>query len=1079
MKNIFLIFVLLIIFNYHGMAQCQLVEKCQPQGFNPSYYQQWTYSDDFESNEVNGWDSYPPWEDTAFDFTLLCTESDLPNSMRALTREVKPNYDNQLLPGLIKKFHFFIDENSYIRFAAYLDCYQMCDDFQVVLCGGDGERYVRRFKSPQPKTWQTIEFPLNQCISKKGRAFKGLEIQALYILPIFEKADMNLVYRFKIDNFVICGLKPKRFRIVEPVTISHEQWEKLYTLRHYTYGESFNLKIQIPEIPLLPGDIQFDLIEPFGNIRMKNVSLSQSGKEKDIFELKNAITFSKEYPQGQWKVIVHGSSSKFQSLTTDFSFFLLDKTEVRQHPRVLFTQQEKSNLQKRITDPKAGKIWKEIENRARKLRESIDLMKIGTDEVGKFDDTYWLPTYGSYVDLIRTSAEMVELNALVYALTGDTEALEAARKNLVRMCQWKQWCHPWVLKHGQFTYWPVGLAAASLGIAYDLIFDQLTEDERKSVRTALMEKHIIPTFKEYYRANRVPFHASNWIPHTTGSALVDIAAIYGDDPELESLEPYLTGILMKFKAHLQWSFDRDGAYGEGWGYHYFDLFSLSHAVPCLKRVFNVDLLQDTNVKNSYLYPLYAFKPPHELIDYGDTHNEISGLSNFAWLVKSTRDPLLNWFYHRTNNNESADFIYYDDSIPQTSPGNIPNSRFFRDRGVLVSRTGWEPNSTVFIEKSGPFYNHNHIDQGSFFLSVNGETLIDEAGWAGYYDDPWYWSYFIQPRGHNTVLVDDDPESQQIGDLPGGVSALKNYCTTESFLCSEFYDMARQELSPVYRSKLSNFSRGVIFYKPYYIVFFDNIHSADQPVQLSWLIHTPDKSRVNVYPDYTGIQGRNASVLLKTLFPLNADIDIQSGKVRITDVKDVKRDGLTIPGIIEIKTPEKQSKSKYLNVLFPVNQSVPNPDFAKSIQRIESENTIGFRIFRDKTADIVLFQPELNSGSISAEGISASANHVAVSIHEQSMVLWAMESGTSLKREDQLLCSASSPINAAAKYDSDKIIISAALEKDNSIELYTGKAPRIIKVDGSSITNIPFTYNPLNKTAAFGLQKGRYTIKVEF
>ena len=109
---------------------------------------------------------------------------------------------------------------------------------------------------------------------------------------------------------------------------------------------------------------------------------------------------------------------------------------------------------------------------------------------------------------------------------------------------------PWFNAHGQHTYYPAGLLAADVALGYDLLYDDLTETERAQIRRALIEKSIIPTYKEYVVDNRVMANTSNWIAHTVGGALIAAASIAGDVQASESngtFETYLHGLLLKRK----------------------------------------------------------------------------------------------------------------------------------------------------------------------------------------------------------------------------------------------------------------------------------------------------------------------------------------------------------------------------------------------------------------------------------------------------------------------------------------------------------------------------------------------------
>src|SRR5688572_20429476 len=173
---------------------------------------------------------------------------------------------------------------------------------------------------------------------------------------------------------------------------------------------------------------------------------------------------------------------------------------------------------------------------------------------------------------------------------------------MLDVANWKHWQPPWFKAHGQHTYYPAGLLAADVALGYDLLYHDLTETERAQIRKALIEKSIIPTYKEYVVDNRVMTNTSNWIAHTVGGALIAAASIAGDLQLAESnakFEIYLHGLLLKFEDHMAASYLGDGSYGEGISYHEFDMETLGPALNALRRVFGIDYWKQTNVLESF------------------------------------------------------------------------------------------------------------------------------------------------------------------------------------------------------------------------------------------------------------------------------------------------------------------------------------------------------------------------------------------------------------------------------------------------------------------------------------------------
>ena len=112
-----------------------------------------------------------------------------------------------------------------------------------------------------------------------------------------------------------------------------------------------------------------------------------------------------------------------------------------------------------------------------------------------------------------------------------------------------------------------------------------------------------------------------------------------------------------------------------------------------------------------------------------------------------------------------DVIFNTKGIPEDSPFDENPVKIFREVGTTVFKGGWEKDDFSFVMRSGAFYNHQHIDQGSFWLADKGVIFIEERHLKNstYYDDPIYQSKLIQPIGHSTILINDNEQSQRTGD----------------------------------------------------------------------------------------------------------------------------------------------------------------------------------------------------------------------------------------------------------------------------------------------------------------------------
>jgi hypothetical protein len=1041
----------------------------------------YVFRQDFESGENTGWASYPPAQDTAYDPGLYpTTEFHPPGSQWSLMRERQQGLVGPLDIGVIRKVRMRVAEGSTIRFDYFLKDFGQARQFFVVLAVADGRQYRYSLAPWQSGQWQSVEIPLSRFASEGRMLQPGDEIQAVYLKATIPATDPDVLYRFAVDNFELTGERPADFELQQPPATFLEHWDRWVSNRHYRRGEKMEVSVAPPKAAGRLKSVQASLFDPDGNAVVENRDLRRSSKVGQ-WRLAGLYKFSQQDPMGIWRLEFRGKTSDGKSLQTSVSFWLAPKPGELRHPRLYFSQEDIPRYQQ-LARGEGRELWEKLAATAKQEREAFDPAKISRQHISNLDRRFLLPTLRGYFDILSPLMRVLGSNSFVYALTGDDEIGETLKAALLTTTELDQWTPPWFVARGQPTYYPVGRLASQVAFAYDVLYDRLTPEERRVVRQALLRRMIKPAYQEYVAANRIPFSTSNWICHVVGGALISATAIYGDDPELGDLEPYMSGTLQKMTTVVASTLGPEGSWGEGYGYQRFAFETLTPASATLERNFNIRVFDQTPLAKALYYPLY-FSVGQEILDFGDTSDHLYPGGPYAWLPWRSRDPILKWFNEQAGAEDAMDFIWMDPSLPAKAPNDLPTSRYFPKVGSAIFRSGWSADDILFHFRAGPFVNHQHFDQGSFLLRAFGENLITEGGKTHYYNDPYYQTYFIQAAAHNTVLLDGNPASQRSGDLKSTVAALDSFAFITDHLTTPFYDQVSAQLERVYRGKLADFKRTVIFMKPDYFVIHDRLRSAGEPRTYNWLLHGPTYDGLQVNDTFAAIVGEKASLLVKVISPSVPEVEAREAPIPIGVALEPKPSKLQAPGYLDIHNQEPSAAEEFLVVLYPQRMAVTDGaaedelnTLAKRVLPIRGQGFQGVEVSRGDEVDRVYFRTATAEAPVRHAGIESDGEYVTVTMTGESLTRLSLGKATFVDFGGKRLLDASSPVSAAVQFMSEGERWELNLAEQSDISIGLGRKPVRWTVDGEPGRG---RFDAGTGRLSLSLPGGRHRVEIEY
>ncbi|HWJ28243.1 MAG TPA: heparinase II/III family protein, partial [Flavisolibacter sp.] len=283
----------------------------------------------------------------------------------------------------------------------------------------------------------------------------------------------------------------------------------------------------------------------------------------------------------------------------------------------------------------------------------------------------------------------------------------------------------------------------------------------------------------------------------------------------------------------------DGSWGEGLGYNNYTFSNLSYSVPSLKNVFHIDVSQPlAHTYNQYIWGGMLDKK--QWFEFGDSGGDMAPATNWAFLLGLSNDPRLAWYYNYLKKDESIEDVLYDTKdIKQSDPFQEDPVKAFHKIGTTVFKSGWEKDGFTFVMRTGAFFNHQHLDQGSFWLADKGVPIIEERHLhnSDYYDDPLYQSHLIQPIAHSTILINGNEQSQRIGDDYKFAPGFEDHAFLADFLNGKDAAFSRGDIGRLYWGKIKSLTRNVLYLKPRTLIMLDEAVPGEKDVDVTLLYQT--------------------------------------------------------------------------------------------------------------------------------------------------------------------------------------------------------------------------------------------------
>lgn len=388
--------------------------------------------------------------------------------------------------------------------------------------------------------------------------------------------------------------------------------------------------------------------------------------------------------------------------------------------------------------------------------------------------------------------------ALAFKIEGEQRYLDAAKRYMDAAVSYPVWGYT-------YSKPDIDLAAGHLlygmGTAYDLLFDVLSEEERKRYRdkivrqARLLAEHFMP------KAGKSYSYSQNHCFIPIAGLAVAAYAVWDEVPEAATWAALSRAI---FSRVIEISAP-DGYFYEGVEYWVFSMPWIIHALDAFAHAAGDDMYDSPALRNAHLYMAHSLTPNgQDVFDFGDAfegpltrsrHGEEALRTHPGGKLHSNYN-LLYRLAARFGNKDAQgvaawmaslghvcaeDFWslqWYDPALAASPMSTITPHHHFKDLDTVYWRSDWTAKATAFAFRAGPPEGHHvaslmekmpdwhlemghaHPDAGSFMLYGGGSYLTGPMGYAG----------IPSSKLSNTLLIDGQGQANE----GGGHDAFRDY-----------------------------------------------------------------------------------------------------------------------------------------------------------------------------------------------------------------------------------------------------------------------------------------------------------------
>ncbi len=379
------------------------------------------------------------------------------------------------------------------------------------------------------------------------------------------------------------------------------------------------------------------------------------------------------------------------------------------------------------------------------------------------------------IDVCERVLEDVENIGFAYLMTGDTKYSDKVVEAVMTVCQFSDW--------NPYHFLDVGHMAAAVALGYDWCYDEFTQDQRTTVKNALINYALKPVMEDYnevssrsrsfkWSEKATDAYPNNWIAICTGGTIMAALAIGDEDlGSFTDAGAVVTEGMKRFKD-LADTYLPDGGFLDGPQYWEFAMNFIGNCVGSMRSAlgtdyglsrspgFNVTFDWQSQIEGSM--GAFNFDSATDLFVNSPEFILFGKLTGKEYLVNHRVNHQL--FYTNTAAPTFKDILWYDGG--DYNNANLPLD--YHSKGATnlsVLRSGTDASDTWVAMYAGYRKKANDAMQdfdGTFVFDMNGKRwALDYGAESQTYSssDHNFTDYYIcRPEGHNTVIISESADS---------------------------------------------------------------------------------------------------------------------------------------------------------------------------------------------------------------------------------------------------------------------------------------------------------------------------------